>query len=458
MKKIFQVGGIVLLFSLLAGTIFAATETQPRGSIRGAVYLDSDGDGICSNNDLPVSHVDILFTSTNSASVTLYSGSNGTYGLVAAPLGEWLVTAVPPANEWIVTSPNPLSVTLAESNNRLVTEVNFCVKQGIDAPDTVKPIATDFSANHAASTLLLSSKETAASTSAGTNSSNAAQPATIQFDPVEAADPVAVEASDWLGYLNQFREMAGLPPLQEMESLTQGSLLHSRYMVVNDKAVAHSQDRNNPLYDPAGHNAAVNGNIFATSQIQADHTWGINFWISAPFHLMGIIDPELEFVGFGRHNQAVGTFRMAAVLDVGTERGNTTSTVEYPIFFPGDGSTTHVVRRSLYEWPDPITPCPGYSIPTGSPVVLQLGDGSLTPNVTGHQLFRNGVPVDSCVYDETNYVNPDSYAQSAGRSILDLRDAVVMIPREPLEGGATYTVQITANGELHSWSFTARKP
>ncbi|MCP5101101.1 MAG: hypothetical protein GY943_36585 [Chloroflexi bacterium] len=462
MKKVVQTTILVLLLLAVTGSTYADFHITHRGSIRGAVYLDSDGDGQCSNRDLPVYGVDILFVPhDNSSSTMLYSGTNGTYGLVSAPLGEWIVTAVPPTNEWIVTSANPLTVFLTEDNNRLLTNVNFCVIHGADTPNYAKPIATetDFSANHAISTALLSSKESASisTTIAAHSDTETASEETI-VDVEEAAEPITNLGPEWLAYLNEFREMGDLPLLQEINNLTNGSLLHSRYMVVNDKAISHSEAVDNPLYDPSGHQAAINGNIFATSQLQADYKWGINFWVSAPFHLLGIIDPELESVGYGNHNQAIGTFHMAAVLDVGSERGNSASTVEYPLYFPGEGSTTHVVRRSLYEWPDPLGPCPGYSIPTGPPLVLQLGDGSLTPNVTDHTLLRNGAPVESCIFDETTYTNSDGYAQGVGRSILDLRDAVVVTPKEPLEGGATYTVQITANGQSYAWNFTVRKP
>lgn len=63
-----------------------------------------------------------------------------------------------------------------------------------------------------------------------------------------------------------------------------------------------------------------------------------------------------------------------------------------------------------------------------------------------------------CVFDETNYTNPDSSAQSLGRSILNSRDAIVIMPREPLVSGARYTVSITVNGTEYTWSFTALDP
>ncbi|UCC51170.1 MAG: hypothetical protein JSV68_18985, partial [Anaerolineaceae bacterium] len=50
--------------------------------------------------------------------------------------------------------------------------------------------------------------------------------------PTETAVPVPLP--EWLSYLNRFRAMANLPPLADRESYSQGSKLHSRYMVGND--------------------------------------------------------------------------------------------------------------------------------------------------------------------------------------------------------------------------------
>lgn len=451
MRKKLPTGLSLGLILFMTSTLLVAAAAPRKGSIRGGVYIDIDGNGSCSATDTAVSRVDILFANQEQQAVTtLYSGNNGTYGLVSVVQGTWYVSI--DSAEWVVTSPNPLTVSVSEDDKLVQTNINFCVQQGSGSSATTSTAPTnndgassDLALNHQVSESLLSS-------SAITTT------ALLQQDNPNITAPAALVAEDWLSYLNQFREIAGLHPFVEDAALSSGAQSHARYMVVNDKPIAHSEDRSNFLYSDEGQQAAENGNIFATSQVQADYEWGINFWISAPFHLLGIIDPELETVGYGQNNQATGTFRMAAVLDVGTERENSNVDVEYPIFFPGDGQETMVVRRSLYEWPDPLAPCPGYSAPTGAAIVLQIGDGSLTPNVTGALLLRDGTPVASCVYDETSYVNSDIYAQNAGRSILDIRDAIVIIPKRPLRGGVTYTARITANGETYSWNFTARKP
>lgn len=257
----------------------------------------------------------------------------------------------------------------------------------------------------------------------------------------------------WLTYLNRFRTMAGLAPLLELSPLTLGSELHSQYMVINDAAISHKQDPNNPLFSIAGDQAAHNGNVFASSMVEGDYIWGMNFWVSAPFHLVPMLAPRLERVGFGDYNEAGGNVGMAAVLDVRSERDNGTGTAAYPILFPKDGSTTWVGRHSLFEWPDPLTSCPGYTRPSGPPIVIQLGDGDIVPRVGGYGLRMGDTPVEVCVFDETTYHNPDAWAQKAGRLILDNQDAIVLMPRHQLAAGQTYTAQVEANGQWYTWSF-----
>lgn len=263
----------------------------------------------------------------------------------------------------------------------------------------------------------------------------------------------------WLSYINDFRGAAGLPLLTEERSYTDGSLWHSSYMVLNDEPIAHSEDPNNPLFDASGDSAARKGNIFATTQTEGRYNWAINFWFSAPFHSVAMLDPRLETVGYGDFVEDVGTFKMAAVAEVRSGVGEVPSSVTYPIFFPGDGSQTWVTRLSMDEWPNPYGNCPGYQRPSGPALILQLGPGDVTPQISNAAFVSNGQHLDICVFDETSYENRNSeYEQNLGRTILDARDAVVIIPRQQLIVGQTYEVYVTANGETYSWRFEVIKP
>jgi hypothetical protein len=104
------------------------------------------------------------------------------------------------------------------------------------------------------------------------------------------------------------------------------------------------------------------------------------------------------------------------------------------------------------EFPDPLSSCPGYTAPSGPPIYLLLGNGNLTPSVSAHSLTTAGQPLEHCIFDENTY---DGVYTDLARSVLNARDAVVVIPRQPLTPGARYTVSITANGQTYRWSFTA---
>jgi hypothetical protein len=111
----------------------------------------------------------------------------------------------------------------------------------------------------------------------------------------------------------------------------------------------------------------------------------------------------------------------------------------------------------MYEWPYPFDGCPGYAAPTGPPIVLLLGDGSERPNISSHRLAMGDQPLDSCLFDETSYRNNDPYAEQIGRQILDLSDAVVIMPRNPLAIDQTYHVQITDGDQTYTWRFSTRR-
>lgn len=282
-------------------------------------------------------------------------------------------------------------------------------------------------------------------------------PPTAIPTPTATATVPAPPLPDWLTYLNRFRTMAALPAVTDWEEYTRGSRLHSQYMAVNDAAIAHAQDKSNPLYSDEGNRAAQNGNIFATSQLDADYVWSINFWASGPFHMIGMLDPKLGLVGYGDAVEDAGDVKMAAVLDVGSDPGTGIDSISFPILYPGADSETWVVRHGLFEWPDPLTSCPGFTRPSGAAIVVMLGTGQTTPQVASHRLARGDTVVDTCLFDETNYSNPDAYAQKVGRQILDLNDAIVIMPREPLIADETYTAQLTANGQTFTWQFRTRK-
>lgn len=260
------------------------------------------------------------------------------------------------------------------------------------------------------------------------------------------------ENPTWLEYMNYLRSLAGLPAVVDNVNWSWGDWLHSRYMVKNDY-IGHSEDPNNSWFSSDGDLAARSSNLLASSSGTTTDNAAISGWFQAPFHGVGIIDPQLQKVGFGSFREQDGGFQMAAALDVLRGLGDLPDTVTFPIAWPGEGASVPLTAHTG-EYPDPLSSCPGYSAPAGLPLILQVGPGDLTPQVSSHSFRSGSQELPHCVFDETSYSNPDRSAQFLGRAILNSRDAIVLIPREPLVPGRTYSVSITESGETHQWSFS----
>lgn len=255
----------------------------------------------------------------------------------------------------------------------------------------------------------------------------------------------------WLSYVNFYRSTAGLSPVSENPEWSAGNRNHAVYMVRND-VIEHDEDPGKPWYTLEGRTAAQNSNLIISFEVQATDEWAIDGFMQAPFHALGMINPRLLQVGYGSYREADGQFEMAAGLDV--IRGMSfAAQTPYPIFWPGNG-----VSVPLYsywgEHPDPLSSCPGYNAPSGLPIILQLGPGTLTPIVSASSFTSNGQSLEHCVFDETNYSNGDLVQQNLGRTILNARNAVILIPRQPLAPGSTYSASITAHGQVYYWSFS----
>jgi len=278
------------------------------------------------------------------------------------------------------------------------------------------------------------------------------QPHTTYLPLVQQKEPQPVAQSGWLAALNALRAQANLPPVTENPALSVEDAQHAQYIVKTARA-GHSEEAASPWYSAAGQKAAQNSNVYATSDARASDEAAIQSWMLGPFHAAGILDPRLEQVGFGSFRDPGGTVKMAAALNVLSGLDFSTR-ASYPVIWPANGQTVSPVGYAGNEYPDPLTGCPGYQAPSGLPLIVQLGPGSVTPQVSAITFTRHGQPLEACIFDETSYTNPDPSAQALGRKALNMRDTLVLIPRLPLEPGASYTASITANGQTITWSFS----
>ena len=277
-------------------------------------------------------------------------------------------------------------------------------------------------------------------------------PTAIPTDtPTLPPTPTLLPPQPWLTYLNDLRQIANLPTLTENADLTAGSLAHSQYMVLTD-IVAHNEEGNSELYSDIGANAAANSVIFTTGTTIADFEWAMNYWFSMPFHALPLLDPRLQKVGYGDYVEEIGAVNMAATLDIYSAPRAAAPADMYPIFYPADGSHVWITRQSQLELPDPLSSC-DFERPSGPPIIVQLGSGDITPDVTNVVLQRGNVFLDVCYFDETSYINADPSAQRIGRDLLNTQDAIIIIPMSELTFGPAYTVTLEVSGVIYTWSF-----
>ena len=257
----------------------------------------------------------------------------------------------------------------------------------------------------------------------------------------------------WLERLNFYRATAALPPVSEAPSLSGPVSLHARYMVVHD-VIRHSEKRRHAGATAEGAEAAAVSNLAASLRADEPDAWAVDTWMQGPFHAVGILDPALTQVGFGIHREHNGRIQTAAGLDVIHGRAaSAPASIIYPVVWPADG-TTVPLSAGIREYPNPLTSCRGYRTPTGLPLIVQVGPGEGVPRVTGSWIFDGERALEHCVFDESTYRNGNKAQQRLGRSILAARDAIVLIPREPLTRGRSYRAMIDVDGRHIDWTFT----
>ncbi len=265
--------------------------------------------------------------------------------------------------------------------------------------------------------------------------------------PALAPAPVHIEGQLtagglWLDRFNAWRAASGLSVLTENPTWSAGDSSHALYMVKND-LVTHYETSGTPYYSVAGDTAAQNSNIYVSSSTATTDVQAIDWWMQAPFHAMGMMDPRLSQTGFGSYREIKSGWQLGAAVDV--LRGNSFTSGAYPVYFPGDGSTEPLRSYGGGEFPDPLQACSGYAAPTGLPVFIEVGGNVATTAGPVHTFTGNGVALAHCVID--------SSSPSVGSSLTS-RGGVILIPRAPLQNGVKYVVALTVNGVPHTWSFT----
>jgi hypothetical protein len=276
---------------------------------------------------------------------------------------------------------------------------------------------------------------------------------------------------NWLDVLNEYRSRLGVPPVTEDPKLSRGDIAHVKYLMTNYGhvfasgghlgALYHQEDESKPGYSVEGLKSARASDVMyqSRSNNQSEDQLmekAVEWWISGPFHRAPLLNPELRQVGFGQYCEGTGCVSALDSISDAPLAPSIGRPLAKPIEVPPDGATVKAPGFGG-EWPDPVSPCPGYS-KLAAAITLQLGM-HVPAKITDASLTQTGgagaeTKVVTCAYDSEGYTNPDNVTQTKGREILASFGEVVMMVRDPLQGGASYRVAMTVNGKPYDWTFS----
>jgi hypothetical protein len=272
----------------------------------------------------------------------------------------------------------------------------------------------------------------------------------------------AVTDTDWLGRVNEIRLGSQLQPVVENQSWSAGIAAHLYYLAntpssyrTGEYESAHTENPASPYYTPEGDKEGRSSDLTFSSASNVD---AINVWLTAPFHAIGILRPNLLEVAFARETPSG-----AAGLDV--INGLFYPAPEQLVLFPGPGSTIDLPRFGG-ELPTPLETCeaqhPGVDYGSaGLPLIALLTetpDPGLTAQLSKPDGSTDTSAGDLCVITTHNFVTSDSVYGPAAAAILSADSAVVIVPRLPLVAG-TYTARISQPGRPEiAWSFLSSPP
>jgi len=203
-------------------------------------------------------------------------------------------------------------------------------------------------------------------------------------------------------------------------------------------ASAHSETFGNEYWTGEGNEAAQHGGIAWNKDPIAD----VDGLLVAPFHRLPILAPWAKAGGYGEYGRwpvRAGVLVLRGAISVGVIK---------PVLFPPDGATMPMGAMVNSEFPDPLEACPGYTLPVGLPITVQLGP-SVRVRLESYSLEDETTQrkIETCGFDAQSY--PDPY----GQRVLASYGAVVLVPRKPLTPDHEYRVNVRTRRYTYNWTF-----
>jgi hypothetical protein len=284
------------------------------------------------------------------------------------------------------------------------------------------------------------------------------------LSPVQGADFASPSdpSAGWLQTINYYRTASGLLPITENAAFTKGVLNHATYLAKTNPALMSGRFESRHSENPASPYATISGVTTGAGDLTSNsiptESEPIDAWMTAPFHAVGLLRENLRTSGFGQaFNVNNGNYEQGVSVLSGLVRGPRTKN----ILFPGPNSK---VRLNAFtgENPDPRESCgPDWQNYLGLPIWASLV--STPPSTVFAALTTPSGAVltssaDLCVIDKFIFKTSDPIYGPVGKSIIESDNLVMIIPKNPLDGGM-YQVKLSMpDRPVIAWSFGVIAP
>jgi len=299
---------------------------------------------------------------------------------------------------------------------------------------------------------------------------------------------------------NYYRAMAKLPPLVDDSELSAGAYSHARYLVKNgiaggdiilDGRELHLQapqdafrweEKRKPFFTDEGASIGRNAVILSAREITLSGAEFVDRLMTMPFSGLIPMIPQFVRVGLGAYCDP-GQCAIVIPRNFGLEKSvrlalydgpasdrlwnprlglipAETGRLRSPVEFPPDGATIGLPSYTGRDYPDPLPACPGYKLPTGAPISIQLGEGygaEGSLEVSSRIVSRDGVEIETCLITAASYSGHNDAETEIGKWGLKRTGAAIILPRESLAPGH-YKVALKETDKIYEWSFTVAAP
>ncbi len=272
---------------------------------------------------------------------------------------------------------------------------------------------------------------------------------------------------------NYWRAQAKLQPVKaEPSALAAG---HARYLVENRISSPHDafiEDPAKPWYQPQFAWGPVNNLILLTDRIPQDGRTVVDTWLTDPYTALNLLGTEANRAGYGSYCKGGKCALVIQIYyDPSAAVPHSPAQKVFPFEFPPAGAVLPATMTAYWgkqsDPPLPLGPaslsirflanCPGYTLPTGPAIIFEIGPETLSdhiPLINGDSLMRGSQPVDHCLVNWWNYDNSHGRLGYLVRRLMGIYQTVILVPRQPLRAGASYTAHITVDDKQYQWTFS----